>query len=56
MNVAKLMKKGHTLTHCLIFDKRLSNAIDLGKNFYKNSIFLAEIDNNIDLLGLASIK
>ena len=44
------------LTHCSIFDKQLLNAIDLGENFYKNSIFLAEIDKNHDFLGHTSMK
>ena len=44
------------LTHWSIFDKKLSNAINLGENFYKNSIILAEIDRNLDFLGHTSMK
>ena len=45
------VRKFVKLTHCSIFDKRLSNAIDLGENFHKNSIFLAKIDKNLDFFG-----
>ena len=39
------------LTHCQIFDKSLSNAMDMPENFYKNGMILAEIDKNLDCLG-----
>ena len=34
--------------HCLILDKKLSNALDMPENLYTNSMILAEIDNNTD--------
>ena len=48
--------EGCCLAHCSIFDKSLSNAIDLGENFYMNSRFLANIDKNLDFLGHTSMK
>ena len=44
------------LTHCQIFDKNLSNGMDMPENFYKNGIILAEIDKNLDCLGHISIE
>ena len=44
------------LTHCQIFDKSLSNAMDMPENFYRNSIILAEINKHLDCLGHISIK
>ena len=44
------------ITHCLIFDKKLSNAMDMPENFYKNGIILAEIDKNLGCLGHISIE
>ena len=37
--------------HCLIFDKKLSNAMDMPENFYKNSITLAEIVKKSRMFG-----
>ena len=44
------------ISHCLIFDKKLSNGMDMPENFYKNGIILAEIDKNLDCLGNISIE
>ena len=48
--------QNYGLAHCLIFDKKLSNAMDMPENFYKNGIILAEIDKNLDCLGHISIE
>ena len=42
---------GDIVAHCSIFDKKLSNAINFGEKFYRNSIFLARIDKNLKFFG-----
>ena len=50
INMTKLAK-GQSITHCSIFDKKASNAMNVNEHFFRIGNYLAQIDNILNALG-----